>query len=216
MSDSHQGQITDEGIAKLRDRIGKGFQGRRPWRTEVTARRHLPPGARHRRPEPALHRRRLRREDPLGHPAAPRRSSSRRWTSCAPSATAACPKGLPGVHSIWTGSYYEWERPPRLGDQIRSDSYLKEIVERGEQVRRRPLGLPDLRGRVLRPERRLDRRPQRHLDAHRAPHRARRRSTAHTGWRSGRRPTSNASWTSTATRSGPPSAGGTTSRSAMR
>jgi carbamoyl-phosphate synthase small subunit len=33
----HGARITDEGIAKLRARIGQGFTGRRPWRTEVTA-----------------------------------------------------------------------------------------------------------------------------------------------------------------------------------
>ncbi|TMA52518.1 MAG: MaoC family dehydratase, partial [Deltaproteobacteria bacterium] len=33
---SEAGKITDDGIAKLRARIGKGFPGRRPWRTEAT------------------------------------------------------------------------------------------------------------------------------------------------------------------------------------
>ena len=36
MADTEHGKITDEGVAKLRTRIGKGFEGRRPWRTEVT------------------------------------------------------------------------------------------------------------------------------------------------------------------------------------
>ena len=38
MADSGRARrkITDEGIAKIRARIGKGFTGRRPWRTEVT------------------------------------------------------------------------------------------------------------------------------------------------------------------------------------
>ena len=35
----HGGRITDEGIAKLRARIGQGFTGRRPWRTRGDARR---------------------------------------------------------------------------------------------------------------------------------------------------------------------------------
>ena len=34
--EGHGARITDEGIAKIRARIGKGFEGRRPWRTEVT------------------------------------------------------------------------------------------------------------------------------------------------------------------------------------
>ncbi len=33
---SEHGRITDEGIAKIRARIGQGFPGRRPWRTEAT------------------------------------------------------------------------------------------------------------------------------------------------------------------------------------
>jgi acyl dehydratase len=37
---------------------------------------------------------------------------------------------LPGVHSIWSGSLYEYERPPRLGDRITSKSYLKDVVEK--------------------------------------------------------------------------------------
>src|SRR2546428_10657157 len=36
MADTEHGRITDEGIAKLRARIGQGFPGRRPWRTAVT------------------------------------------------------------------------------------------------------------------------------------------------------------------------------------
>src|SRR2546427_515627 len=31
-----EGRITDEGVAKIRARIGKGFEGRRQWRTEAT------------------------------------------------------------------------------------------------------------------------------------------------------------------------------------
>src|SRR5882724_1688985 len=31
-----EGRITDEGVAKIRARIGKGFEGRRQWRTEAS------------------------------------------------------------------------------------------------------------------------------------------------------------------------------------
>ena len=34
--EGHGARISDEGIARIRARIGKGFEGRRPWRTEVT------------------------------------------------------------------------------------------------------------------------------------------------------------------------------------
>jgi acyl dehydratase len=33
----HGAKITDEGIARIRKRIGGGFPGRRPWRTEASA-----------------------------------------------------------------------------------------------------------------------------------------------------------------------------------
>jgi acyl dehydratase len=41
--------------------------------------------------------------------------------------SASLPERLPGVHSIWTGSLYEWERPVKAGHRIHSKSYLKEI-----------------------------------------------------------------------------------------
>src|SRR2546428_16935 len=40
------------------------------------------------------------------------------------------PEGLPGVHSIWTGSLYEWERAVKLGDRLRADCYLKSLTEK--------------------------------------------------------------------------------------
>ena len=40
------------------------------------------------------------------------------------------PEGLPGVHSIWTSSLFEWKRPLKVGDAIRADSYLKAVEER--------------------------------------------------------------------------------------
>jgi acyl-CoA thioesterase FadM len=41
--------------------------------------------------------------------------------------SAGLPEGLPGVHSIWSGSMYEFEQPLKLGDKVRSKSYLKEV-----------------------------------------------------------------------------------------
>jgi len=124
-----EGRITDEGVAKIRARIGKGFEGRRQWRTEAT--------------RDAIYHLALAIGDlsPLyldeGY------AQKTRWGSLiAPPiivnsmdtlravGSAGLPEGLPGVHSIWTGSLYEWERPVRLGDKIHSKSYLKEIVER--------------------------------------------------------------------------------------
>jgi acyl dehydratase len=129
MAGTETGKITDEGIAKLRERVGKGFTGRRPWRTEVTrdAIYHLAYAIGDLNP--------LYLDDDYA-------KKSRWGTLLAPPIIvqtmdtlravghSGLPEGLPGVHSIWTGSYYEWKRPPMLGDRIRADSYLKEIREK--------------------------------------------------------------------------------------
>ena len=47
--------------------------------------------------------------------------------------SAGLPEGLPGVHSIWSGSHYEWERPVLCGDEIRSECYLKDVVEKASK-----------------------------------------------------------------------------------
>ena len=123
------GKITDEGIAQLRARIGTGFSGRQPWRTEVT-------------------------RDTIWHMAHamsdlnelymdPDYARKSRWgklvcpgvaISCYDTlravGSAGTVSGLPGVHSIWTGSHYEWERPLLEGDRISSKSYLQDVSER--------------------------------------------------------------------------------------
>jgi acyl dehydratase len=43
---------------------------------------------------------------------------------------AGMPEGLPGVHAIWTGQSYEFNRPLRDGDRIVSRSYLQDVVEK--------------------------------------------------------------------------------------
>lgn len=125
----HGARITDEGIAKLRERIGKGFTNRRPWRTEVTADAayHMALG--------------IGDLSPLYHD--PGYAARTRWgTLLAPYimiqtfdtlrsvGSSGLPEGLPGVHSIWTGSYYEWTRPLMVGDRISAESYLKSVEEK--------------------------------------------------------------------------------------
>jgi len=126
------GRITDEGIAKLRARIGEGFTGRHPWRTEVG-------------------------RDTIWHLAHaigdlsplyvdPDYAAASRWgrpqcpgvvlrcydTLSAPG-SAGLPEGLPGVHAIWSGSRYEWARPVLLGDRITARCHLKDVVERASR-----------------------------------------------------------------------------------
>ncbi|MBO1111017.1 FAS1-like dehydratase domain-containing protein [Bordetella petrii] len=37
--------------------------------------------------------------------------------------------GLPGVHAMWSGSDWTWHRPVRRNDEIRTEAYLKDLVE---------------------------------------------------------------------------------------
>ncbi len=129
MASETQGTITDEGLAKIRARIGQGFPGRRPWRTEIT--------------RDAIYHLALAIGDLSPLYLDEDYAKKTRWgTLIAPPIIvqtmdtlravghSGLPEGLPGVHSIWTGSLYEWERPPQLGDRIRADCYLKSVVEK--------------------------------------------------------------------------------------
>jgi acyl dehydratase len=129
MAATEQGRITDEGIAKLRARVGKGFAGRRPWRTEVTrdAIYHLALAIGDLNPLylDEEYARKTRWGTLLAPPIIVQTMDTLRAVG-----HSGLPEGLPGVHSIWTGSLYEWTRPPQLGDRIRADSYLKELREK--------------------------------------------------------------------------------------
>ncbi|HVH04500.1 MAG TPA: MaoC family dehydratase N-terminal domain-containing protein [Myxococcota bacterium] len=127
--EGHGGRITDEGIAKLRTRIGQGFAGRRPWRTEAS--------------RDAIYHLALAIGDLSPLYLDEEYARKTRWgTIIAPPIIvqsmdvlravghSGLPEGLPGVHSIWTGSRYVWERPVKLGDRIRHECYLKDVVER--------------------------------------------------------------------------------------
>ncbi|GIW41945.1 MAG: acyl dehydratase [Candidatus Binatia bacterium] len=123
------GRITDEGIAKLRERIGKGFPGRRPWRTEATrdAIYHLAYAIGDLSPLylDEEYAKKTRWGTIIAPPIIVNSMDTLRAVG-----SSGLPEGLPGVHSIWTGSLYEWERPVFLGDRVRSESYLKDVVEK--------------------------------------------------------------------------------------
>jgi len=127
------GKITDEGIAKVRERIGKGFTGRQPWRTEVSRDTiwHLAHAIGDLSPvytdaEYAA------KNTPWGKLQCPGVVLRCYDTLSAPG-SAGLPEGLPGVHSIWSGSHYEWNRPVLIGDQIRAECYLKDVVEKASK-----------------------------------------------------------------------------------
>jgi len=128
MQEVEHGKITDEGLDKIRARIGQGFENRRPWRTEVT--------------RDAIYHLALAIGDLSPMYLDEEYAKKTRWgTLLAPPimiqsmdtlravGSAGLPEGLPGVHSIWSGSMYEYERPLKLGDRIRAKSYLKEVRE---------------------------------------------------------------------------------------
>jgi len=123
------GKITEEGLAKIRARIGKGFEGRRSWRTEINrdAIYHMALGIGDLSPMylDEEYAKKTRWGTLLAPPIIVQTMDTLRAVG-----HSGLPEGLPGVHSIWTGSLYEWVRPPRLGDRIRSESYLKEVVEK--------------------------------------------------------------------------------------
>ncbi|MGH7899885.1 MAG: FAS1-like dehydratase domain-containing protein [Candidatus Binatia bacterium] len=124
-----EGRITDEGVAKIRARIGQGFANRRQWRTEASrdAIYHLALAIGDLSPLylDEDYARKTRWGSLIAPPIILNSMDTLRAVG-----SAGLPEGLPGVHSIWTGSLYEWERPVKAGDQIHSKSYLKEIVER--------------------------------------------------------------------------------------
>jgi acyl dehydratase len=37
--------------------------------------------------------------------------------------------GLPGVHAMWSGADWTWQKPVRRNDEIRSESHLKDLIE---------------------------------------------------------------------------------------
>lgn len=116
--------VTDEELAKLRSMIGQPIRSDRPHVTELTsdAIRHYAYGIGDRNPlwtEPeyaAAH----------GRPqAAP------------PSALLAMDKvfsgyvtGLPGIHAMYAGASFRFERPLVVGDRLTGGAFLADVVER--------------------------------------------------------------------------------------
>ena len=102
MAGSEQGHITDAGIAKLRERVGKGFTGRRPWRTEVTrdAIYHLALAIGDLNPLylDEDYAKKTRWGTLLAPPIIVQTMDTLRAVG-----HSGLPEGLPGVHSIWTG-----------------------------------------------------------------------------------------------------------------
>src|SRR5262249_30432703 len=127
------GKITDEGVARIREAIGHTFTGRQPWRTEVTrdAIWHLAHAIGDL--SPLYTDEEYARKTRWGRLLCPGVMLNTMDVLRAPG-SAGLPEGLPGVHAIWSGSHYEWERPLMLGDRVTSECYLKDVVERESRM----------------------------------------------------------------------------------
>jgi acyl dehydratase len=129
MSSKTVGRITDEGIARLREYVGKQHnEGSRPWRTEVTrdAAYHLAfvVGDMN----PLFVDEEYAKSSVWGGLLAPSLMVGTMDTLRTPESPVTV-RGLAGVHSIWTRSGYKFERPLRVGDTLSSVSLLKEVTE---------------------------------------------------------------------------------------
>ena len=121
----HMGRITDDALARLRDRLGQEMSiAEPPYLTEVTrdAVRHWAWATGDR--------------NPLFLDEAYARSSRHGGLVAPPTILYAFDRlsigyrgGLPGVHSMFGGSHWRWHRLPRLGDIIHAEVTFKDLVE---------------------------------------------------------------------------------------
>jgi len=121
----HVGRITDDALARLRDRLGQEISiAEPPYLTEVTrdAVRHWAWATGDR--------------NPLFLDEAYARSSRHGGLVAPPTILYAFDRlsigyrgGLPGVHSMFGGSHWRWNRLPRLGDVVHAEVTFKDLVE---------------------------------------------------------------------------------------
>lgn len=120
--------ITDEGLAALRALIGKEIRRGRPHISELTpdAVRHYAYG--------------IGDTNPLWVDEEYAAASVHSQLMAPPSALFATDRilsgyvtGLPGVHAMFAGTEFRFERPLRAGDRIHAVARLKELIERPSQ-----------------------------------------------------------------------------------
>jgi len=118
-------KITAEGLADLRARIGvKITDTIEPWCYEATRDniRHYAHG--------------IGDDNPLWCDPDYARSTAFGDVIAPPSFLFACNRiisgycgGLPGVHAMWAGADWTWFKPIRRNDVIRTEAYLKDLIE---------------------------------------------------------------------------------------
>jgi acyl dehydratase len=122
----HFPRITDEALDELRQRIGQRIERTlEPWVSEATrdAIRHYAHG--------------IGDDNPLWSDEA--YAQRTRWGGllAPPSFLFAASRivsgyvgGLPGIHAMFAGADWQWERPVRLGTRIATEAWLKELIVR--------------------------------------------------------------------------------------
>ncbi|MEE9610330.1 MAG: MaoC family dehydratase N-terminal domain-containing protein [Desulfatiglandales bacterium] len=123
--DEHFPVITEEALQALRDRIGKRIESKlEPWVREVTADaiRHYAYG--------------IGDDNPLWTDPDYAARSRYRTLIAPPTVLYATDRvvsgyvgGLPGVHAMFAGSDWHWYHPIKVGTRIRTEVYLKDLIE---------------------------------------------------------------------------------------
>ena len=120
-------RLTDEALAELRSEIGSEIKGPHGYITEATRDgiRHFAMGIGDE--NPLWLDEEYAKKSPLGTLAAPP------FILLAFNKVAWGARGLRGIHSMFSGSSFEWKRPIKLGDRITSRTILKDIEVKTSQ-----------------------------------------------------------------------------------
>jgi acyl dehydratase len=118
-------KITENGLDALRERIGKKIDNTaEPWCYEATRDniRHYAHG--------------IGDDNPLWCDPAYAANTKYGGIIALPSFLFATDRivsgyvgGLPGVHAMWSGADWTWHKPVHRNDEIRTEAYLKELIE---------------------------------------------------------------------------------------
>jgi acyl dehydratase len=118
-------KITENGLDALRERIGKKIDNTaEPWCYEATRDniRHYAHG--------------IGDDNPLWCDPAYAANTKYGGIIALPSFLFATDRivsgyvgGLPGVHAMWSGADWTWHKPVNRNDEIRTEAYLKELIE---------------------------------------------------------------------------------------
>jgi len=125
MSESDYGKITDEVLAREKDRIGEKLDQPQPLHEEVTkdAIRHWCHGIGHE--NPLYTDEEYAAEGPYGEIVAP---GLFLFSTCEVASTFST--GFPGVHEMWAGCEWEWHEPIRRGYEINTESWIDDVEEK--------------------------------------------------------------------------------------